>query len=57
MQNPRSKAKRIYIFNFTIFKNYAKSYGITTLEIPLYIYDIYIHIILCKCIIYIYIYI
>ena len=48
MENPYSKAKRIYIFNFTISRNYVKGYGKTTLEIPLCIYIyIYIYIYLC----------
>ena len=39
MQNPRSMAKRIYIFNFAISKNFAKGYGITTWYISItYVY-------------------
>ena len=43
MQNPRSMAKRIYIFNFAISKNFAKGYGITTW----YISITYIYIYVC----------
>ena len=43
MQNPHSIAKRIYIINFPISKNYAKGYDITTWYVSIVFIDIYIY--------------
>ena len=45
MENPHSIAKRIYIINFAISKNYAKGYDITTWYVSIVsIVFIYIYI-------------